>query len=64
MIASALMPIGNRASSVAATSAATCGTRSTARVALHDAASSRARRSTASIIGAVSLPVNVFCWLG
>ena len=63
MIASALIPIGNRASSVAATSAAMCGTRSTARVPAHDA-SSRARSSTASIIGAVSLPVNVFCWLG
>ena len=28
------------------------------------AASSRARSSTASIIDSVSLPVNVFCWLG
>ena len=27
-------------------------------------ASSRARASTASIIASVSLPVNVFCWLG
>ena len=28
------------------------------------AASSRARANTSSIIGSVSLPVNVFCWLG
>lgn len=27
-------------------------------------ASSRARAKTASIIGSVSRPVNVFCWLG
>jgi hypothetical protein len=27
-------------------------------------ANSRARTSTASIIGSVSRPVNVFCWLG
>ncbi len=30
----------------------------------HRPASSRARVNTSSIIGSVSLPVNVFCWLG
>ena len=63
MIASALIPIGNRASSVAATSARDVRHAQHRGVPAHDA-SSRARSSTASSIGGVSLPVNVFCWLG
>ena len=63
MIASALMPIGNRASSVARDQRRHVRRAEDRGVALH-AASSRARRSTASSIAAVSLPVNVFCWLG
>ena len=66
-IASALMPIGKRASSVDGDQRAPrAATRRTSRVAPHaPQASSRARAQHARrIIAGVSLPVNVFCWLG
>ena len=68
------MPIGKRAISVAAMSVRHVRDAQDLRVALHGdrvpsvvgsaAARSRARTRTSSSIAGVSLPVNVFCWLG
>ena len=59
------MPIGSRASSDEATSAADVRRAQDLEVAPHAPRRARApASSTASIIAGVSLPVNVFCWLG